>query len=136
MFFRARKNDNMVRDSVKTKEDWMNLKWRPAMGWMYMIVCFSDFVAFPILWTWIQTAYGGQIWTPWSPITLHGAGLFHIAMGAVLGIAAWESIHQRIGSTIGNVIADKAKLGSKPESTDTPEPIETNANNKVDIKKS
>lgn len=115
MLFRTRRNNNDdVRDSIKSKEDWMNLKWRPAMGWMYMIVCFADFVAFPILWTLIQTFYGGQIWTPWSPITLHGAGLFHIAMGAVLGIAAWESIQQKIGTTIGTVIADKANLSAKP----------------------
>ncbi|NBS80167.1 hypothetical protein EBS57_10345, partial [bacterium] len=23
----------------KKQEDWMNSKWRPAMGWMYMMVC-------------------------------------------------------------------------------------------------
>lgn len=26
----------------------------------------------------------------WDPLTLKGAGLFHLAMGAVLGVAAWS----------------------------------------------
>lgn len=27
-----------------SKEDWLNSKWRPAMGWMYMLVCTKDMV--------------------------------------------------------------------------------------------
>ena len=33
-------------DSEKKKEDWMNSKWRPMMGWLYMAVCAFDFVLF------------------------------------------------------------------------------------------
>ena len=33
----------------KRQEDWMQSKWRPAMGWMYMVVCIFDFIIFPIL---------------------------------------------------------------------------------------
>jgi len=44
------KNYNEMSDSEKKKEDWMNSKWRPAMGWMYMAVCIFDFVlaAYPM----------------------------------------------------------------------------------------
>ena len=35
----------------KSSEDWMNSKWRPAMGWLYMTVCAFDFILFPILWS-------------------------------------------------------------------------------------
>jgi hypothetical protein len=31
-------------DSEKRTEDWMNSKWRPAMGWTYMATCIFDFV--------------------------------------------------------------------------------------------
>ena len=31
-------------ESEKKKEDWMNSKWRPMMGWMYMSVCAFDFM--------------------------------------------------------------------------------------------
>ena len=73
--------------AVKKDEDWMQKKWRPAMGWMYMVVCFFDMVIFPILWALIQSLSHQQL-VQWNPLTLQGAGLFHIAMGAVLGIAA------------------------------------------------
>ena len=81
------KNDN---------EDWINKKWRPAMGWMYMAVCIFDFIIFPIAWSVLQTASSGSVTTPWQPITLQGAGLFHIAMGAVLGIAAYGRTREKI----------------------------------------
>ena len=76
---------------LKYHEDWMNRKWRPAMGWMYMIVCIFDFIIFPVLWSLLQAVQGGSVTTQWNPITLIGGGLFHVAMGAVLGIAAWSS---------------------------------------------
>jgi hypothetical protein len=80
----------------KTKEDWMNSKWRPMMGWMYMLVCTMDFVVFPILWSLVQVAGGGRVETQWSPITLQGAGLFHMAMGAVLGVTAWSRGQEKL----------------------------------------
>jgi len=82
--------------SEQKKEDWMNSKWRPAMGWMYMVVCMMDMVIFPILWSLLQTFTHTQI-TQWNPLTLQGAGLFHIAMGAVLGIAAFGRTQEKLG---------------------------------------
>lgn len=80
----------------KKKEDWMQSKWRPAMGWMYMVICTMDMVVFPILWSLLQTTTGTQI-TQWNPLTLQGAGLFHIAMGAVLGITAFGRTKEKLG---------------------------------------
>ena len=82
--------------SEQKKEDWMNAKWRPMMGWMYMLVCTMDMVIFPILWSLLQTFTHTQI-TQWNPLTLQGAGLFHIAMGAVLGIAAFGRTQEKLG---------------------------------------
>jgi len=91
-------------ESAKKNEDWMNSKWRPAMGWMYMAVCMADFVAFPVLWSLVQVLGDGKVETQWSPITLQGAGLFHMAMGAILGIAAYgrtqEKLNDKAGSTL------------------------------------
>ena len=84
-------------DSEQKKEDWMNAKWRPMMGWMYMVVCFFDFVIAPILWSIVQALYKGGINVQWQPLTLQGAGLFHIAMGAVLGIAAYGRTQEKLG---------------------------------------
>ena len=82
--------------SETKKEDWMNSKWRPMMGWMYMLVCTMDMVIFPILWSLLQTFTHTHI-TQWNPLTLQGAGLFHIAMGAVLGIAAFGRTQEKLG---------------------------------------
>lgn len=74
-------------------ETWMQSRWRPMMGWMYMAVCIFDFILFPIGHAWIQyidkTTATQQI-TQWVPLTMSGAGLFHMAMGAVLGIYVWS----------------------------------------------
>jgi hypothetical protein len=79
----------------KKKEDWMNSKWRPMMGWVYMATCVTDFVLFPVLWSLVQ-AITKQPITQWQPLTLQGAGLFHVAMGAVLGLAAWGRTQEKL----------------------------------------
>ena len=86
-----------ISDSEKKKEDWMNSKWRPMMGWMYMVVCFMDFVGFPIMWSLLQSIFHGNVSSQWQPLTLQGAGLFHIAMGAVIGISAYGRTQEKLG---------------------------------------
>ena len=88
-------------ESAKKNEDWMNSKWRPMMGWMYMVVCTADFVIFPVLWSIVQMIGGGEVRTQWSPITLQGAGLFHMAMGAILGIAAYGRTQEKLNDKAG-----------------------------------
>ena len=90
-------------ESEQKKEDWMNSKWRPMMGWMYMLVCTMDMIVFPILWSLLQTLTHSSL-TQWNPLTLQGAGLFHIAMGAVLGIAAFGRTQEKLnGANNGGV---------------------------------
>ena len=80
----------------KESEHWVNSKWRPAMGWLYMSTCFADFILFPILWSLLQALNHGQVTSQWQPLTLQGAGLYHIAMGAVLGIAAYGRTKEKV----------------------------------------
>jgi hypothetical protein len=84
-------------------EDWMQKRWRPAMGWMYMIVCMMDMVIFPVLWSILQAVNHGQVTNQWQPLTLQGAGLFHLAMGAVLGIAAFGRTQEKVAGSASNV---------------------------------
>ena len=86
----------MAAISEKKKEDWMNSKWRPMMGWMYMCICLFDFMIAPILWSVVQAIGHGSVQTQWQPLTLQGAGLFHVAMGAVLGIAAYGRTKEKL----------------------------------------
>jgi hypothetical protein len=70
------------------------------MGWLYMGICAFDFVIFPILWNLAQATYlKNIIFTQWQPLTLQGAGFFHIAMGAVLGLSAYGRSKEKIAST-------------------------------------
>jgi hypothetical protein len=101
-----------ISESEKKKEDWMNSKWRPAMGWMYMLTCMTDFILFPILWSLLQTVTKQPI-TQWQPLTLQGAGLFHIAMGAVLGIAAMGRTQEKLaGANNGGAGSTTPSSGS------------------------
>ena len=111
-------------ESAKKNEDWMNSKWRPAMGWMYMLVCVMDFVVFPILWSLVQTLGDGKVETQWSPITLQGAGLFHMAMGAILGIAAYGRTQEKMAGANNGGIAPAAPVPSfgSPAPASTPIP--------------
>jgi len=92
---------------MEIKEDWMNKKWRPAMGWMYMVICITDFILFPVLWAIFQ-AYTGQKVEIWQPLTLEGAGLFHMAMGAVLGVAAWSRGREKMLGVAGETSYESA----------------------------
>lgn len=64
------------------------------MGWLYMLICFVDFVLYPVL-TMVMPAFLHAFgvenvgYNPWSSITLTNGGLIHISFGAILGITAW-----------------------------------------------
>lgn len=76
--------------------DFINKRWRPLMAVIYMVTCTTDFVLFPILWSVLQAMSKGQVNSQWIPLTLQGAGLYHIAMGAVLGLAAYGRSQEKI----------------------------------------
>jgi hypothetical protein len=113
--------------SEKKKEDWMNSKWRPMMGWMYMVVCSFDFVLAPILWSLLQSFSQGSVQTQWQPLTLQGAGLFHIAMGAVLGIAAYGRTQEKLGG------ANNGGIQLPPNAGTTYIPPSSNTNTNINL---
>ncbi len=101
-----------------TKEDWMSKKWRPMMGWVYMSTCTFDFVLAPILWSVLQAMTGGQVTSQWMPLTLQGAGLYHVAMGAVLGLTAFGRTQEKIaGATQISTSNSGRSFNSKPAPT-------------------
>ena len=76
--------------------NFVNSKWRPMMAFIYMITCMCDFVIFPVLWSILQALSHGQVTNQWQPLTLQGAGLYHLAMGAVLGVAAYGRTKEKV----------------------------------------
>jgi hypothetical protein len=91
----TQKEYSKLSDSEKKKEDWMNAKWRPMMGWIYMLTCVTDFIIFPVLWSILQASLKQPV-TAWQPITLQGAGLFHLSMGAIIGVAAFGRTQEKL----------------------------------------
>jgi len=89
---------------AKKNDNWMQTLWRPMMGWMYMLICLLDMAVFPVLWALWQGVNHVPI-TQWNPLTLQGAGLFHIAMGAVLGISAFGRTQEKLAGTAANPTA-------------------------------
>lgn len=93
--------ENKKEEKVEKKkdEDWMTKKWRPMMAIMYMTCCLFDFALFPIMFTVVQfweVQAANDAFRQWVPITLQGGGLFHVAMGAVLGVSAYGRTQEKV----------------------------------------
>ena len=110
-------------DNDKKKEDFMNAKWRPMCAWVYLVVCVADFVIFPILWSLVQAWGDGKVEMQWMPITLQGAGLFHISMGAILGIAAYGRTQEKLnGANNGGITPPTPTLSTSAPAFGSPTP--------------
>lgn len=113
-------NHTIKKNNNKAPEDWMQSRWRPAMGWMYMAVCVFDFIIFPILWAIVQfweNSVANDAFRQWNPLTLQGAGLFHMAMGAVLGVAAYGRTQEKVAGAAspipgGNISGPGGNFGN------------------------
>lgn len=96
-------------ESAKKQEDWMNAKWRPMMGWTYMATCLFDFILGPILFNILQFYNPGQAVGMWTPLTLQGGGLYHIAMGAIIGVSAYGRTQEKLnGANNGGISLPEA----------------------------
>jgi len=114
----------------KEVEDWMTKKWRPMMAIMYMCVCVFDFIAAPILWAIVQfweTSAANDAFRQWQPLTLQGAGLFHMAMGAVLGITAWSRGQEKLAGAAGGPLASDTLGIPKPSFSAPQNPVPATA---------
>ena len=91
--------------SPTNSDEWMQRTWRPMMAILYMSVCGFDFIIAPILWSLLQAKSNGAITNQWVPLTLQGGGLFHLAMGAVLGITAYGRTQEKLGGVTTSGVA-------------------------------
>ncbi len=77
------------------EEGWFESKWKPAMAWSYFCIVIFDFFVAPIAWGIIQAQFHQTI-VQWDPLTLKGAGLYHLAMLSILGIASWTKGQEKL----------------------------------------
>lgn len=112
----------------KAQEDWITKKWRPMMAVMYMCVCICDFILFPIMWTIVQfweTQAANDAFRQWQSMTLQGGGLFHMAMGAVLGISAWSRGQEKIAGVASAPTTPQPPVTTPGfNGTSAPEPVQ------------
>lgn len=95
---------NATKKPSKDCEHLVQKYWRPAMAIQYFIICMFDFMLAPIGLA-IYSAVRGIDYIAWHPLTLEGGGLYHIALGAILGVAAWTRGQEKIA------IANTEKVG-------------------------
>jgi hypothetical protein len=74
---------------MKKEETWIKQYWRPFMAWQYALVCLFDFIVFPALSMYFLSQ-------PWDPLTLKESGFYHLAMAAIVGVAAWTRGQEKI----------------------------------------
>lgn len=70
------------------EETWIKQYWRPAVAWQYLLVCIFDFILFPSI--------ALKLGMTWEPLTLRESGFYHLAMAAIIGVAAWTRGQEKI----------------------------------------
>lgn len=94
-----------IAERIRTKnqaepfgDTWLKSSWRPMMGIVYMIICLYDFVIADMLRLYLL-AHGivdPTLLTAWTAQTLTNGGMFHFAMGAIIGATAWTRGQEKI----------------------------------------
>jgi len=78
------------------------------MAWQYFVVCLYDFLFGPLINQYIHLRVPVSTDIPqWVPLTLQGGGMYHIAMGAMVGIYAWTRTLEKL-KLMDNGIIPKA----------------------------
>lgn len=99
-------------EKYKSVDGYLKELWRPLMAWNYAIIVLFDFMMGPIL-LGIYSVATHQPYIQWQPLTIQGGGMFHIAMGAVIGVSAWSRGQEKINGS------DAGGMPSMPSSWDT-----------------
>lgn len=74
-------------------------RWRPAIAWSYLVVCVFDFMVGPIIYNTLQYLEVGTNISMWQSITLQGGGLYHLSMGAIVGVSAFGRTKEKLART-------------------------------------
>lgn len=91
------------------EESWIRSYWRPAIAWQYLAVCVFDFIIFPAIYMYFSQQQ-------WDPITLKEGGFYHLAMAAIIGVAAWTRGKEKIT----RILEGSEEIEEKTKTTQTP----------------
>lgn len=76
-------------------ESWFKRHWRPFMAWQYFVICLFDFLVAPVFFAWFSY-FTKTSMQQWVPLTLQGGGMYHLAMGAIIGITSYGKSQEKI----------------------------------------
>jgi hypothetical protein len=97
-------------------EHWMKAFWRPAAGWIYLVICTADFVIFPLIMIFAKIIGIATTYTPWTSLTLANGGLIHLAFGAILGVTAYTRGMERVAVVSSSTGANNNLSGNNNRS--------------------
>jgi hypothetical protein len=89
--------DKRTFKSRQTDESWFQSHWRSAMAWSYGAVCLWDFMLAPIFFAWFAN-YTKTPYVVWVPLTTQGGGLYHLAMGAIIGVTSYGKTQEKVSN--------------------------------------
>jgi hypothetical protein len=100
------------------KEQVWKQAWRPAAAYLYLAICFADFIGFPVYYMALARVNDAAVVEQalkfkdgtaqvevlktlrheqtWTPITTVGGGMIHIALGSIIGVSAWTRGQEKI----------------------------------------
>jgi hypothetical protein len=77
------------------EEHWVRSYWRPAIGWLYVVMCAFDFIVAPIMMV-MFAKITGTVLVMWHPITLEGGGLVHLSFMSIITATAWQRGNEKL----------------------------------------
>jgi K+ transporter len=89
------------------EDSWIKQYWRPAIAWQYFAVCIFDFIIFPATYMYFSQQQ-------WNPITLKEGGFYHLAMAAIIGVAAWTRGQEKITKIMNGEEIEKTNTTQTP----------------------
>lgn len=92
----SKNKKSINRQYIKDQQSWLVSRWRPATAWVYLVVCLFDFVIGPIFYAWFAATTGIIEFGGWQPLTIEGGGIFHLSMGAILGVTAFTRGQEKV----------------------------------------
>lgn len=78
------------------QEHWFISRWRPTIAYTYVVILIFDFIIGPIFWAILQAYLGVDAVSMWQPLTMASGGVFHAAIGAILGVSAFTRGQEKI----------------------------------------
>ncbi len=93
----ATKKKPPAKDRRRDDQTWLKANWRPMMAWQYFAICLFDFLIAPIFFAWFSW-FTKTTMMQWTPLTLQGGGLYHLSMGAIIGVTSYAKSQERISN--------------------------------------